>query len=88
VVGQLLGVIQSGSLGAEIEGLEEYLRRFLPSGRKQYVCFGLALYRWVRRELRYSVAAGWSADDLARALRAFLGISRPFSLRNGDSNNS
>jgi hypothetical protein len=87
-VGQLLGLIQAGSLGAEMEGLQDFLVRFLPSGRRQYVCFGLALHRWVRRELRYSVAAGWSAADLAGALRAFLGISLPFSLRNGDSNNS
>ena len=87
-VGQLLGLIQAGSLGAQIEGLQDFLLRFLPSGRQQYVCFGLALYRWVRRERRYSVAAGWSADDLALALRAFLGSSRPFSRRNGDSNNS
>jgi hypothetical protein len=87
-VGRLLGLIQAGSLGAQMEGLEKFLARFLPSARQQTVCFGLALYRWVRRELRYSVAAGWSAGDLALALRAFLGISLPFSRRNGDSNNS
>jgi len=73
VVAQLLDLIQAGSLGTEIAGLGDFLARFLPSGRQQYVCFGLALYRWVRRELRYAVAAGWSADDLAGALRAFLG---------------
>ncbi len=86
--GQLLGLIQSGSLGAEMEGLQDFLARFLPSGSQQSVCFGLALHRWVRRELRYSVAAGWSADDLARALRVFLGMSRPFNRKNGDSKNS
>jgi hypothetical protein len=68
----MIGLVRSGGLGTQNAGIQSYLAQYLPAGRQQFVCLGLALYRWVRRERRYRVASGWSPEQLDMTLRKFL----------------
>jgi hypothetical protein len=63
--------VQEEKLGIEIEGIDPYLRRFLPSSAEAMAVLGLTLYRWVQRDRRYAAAVGWADDHFAAALREF-----------------
>lgn len=70
----LVREVQEGTLGIEIEGVDSYLKRFLPSSADAMVVLGLTLYRWVQRDRRYAAAVGWTDDYFAAALREFTAL--------------